>query len=65
LYAKRNAFYGKIMLSHCHGRYKISFGQPLCHPKIGEKKPVGFAFLLYFYYITSFFKEWTGCQTYF
>ncbi len=46
-------------------RYTISFSQPFRHPKIGEIKLVGFAFLFHFYYIASFLKEWTGCQAYF
>ena len=46
-------------------RYTISFGQFLCHPKIGERKLVGSALLLHFYYIASFLKERTGGQTYF
>lgn len=46
-------------------RYTISFSQPFLHPKIGEIKLVGFAFLFHFYYIASFLKEWTGCQAYF
>ena len=43
-----------------YDRYMISFGQSLCHPKIGERKQIGFAFLFFLYCITSFFKEWTG-----
>ena len=46
-------------------RYTISFSQPFRHPKIGEIKLVGFAFLFHFYYIASFLKEWMGCQAYF
>ena len=38
-------------------RYTISFSQPFRHPKIGEIKLVGFAFLFHFYYIASFLKN--------
>ena len=33
----------------------------LCHPKISERKLIGFALLFFLYYIASFFKEWAGC----
>ena len=50
----------KIHHKQEYDRYMISFGQFLCHPKIGERKLIGFAFLFFLYYIISFLKEWTG-----
>ncbi|GEM_PF-153397 len=47
----------KIHHKQEYDRYKISFAEFLCHPKIGERKHICFPFLFFLYYIASFFKE--------